>query len=302
MPKPTPWSTLKPSTRTTASSLRVVPLAPAQWFVRMVALLPVALRPGVLLATIIALTWFVFIRRGVPSLWRRTCRGLAVSLDLAIGAALFPEYVLTTARRSRGQAPGAFTRAVGAVAQNMLAAATAFYEHNLPKAPGSVGASKDAKPQPPTATSKPTVKRASEKKFPGVWCLLAVAACAGAWITMDQMSSTEDAKRTLAEGFEYWRDVEAWANVDASRRAAPGDPLAPALVSASYHKRYVHMALRCPESDACAGTVTVRTVTGAIVASRAVELAAESREVITVSLPNRPRSTLEHLHIDIAAP
>jgi hypothetical protein len=302
MLKPTQWSTLKLSTRITVSSLRVVLLAPVQWFVRLIALLPVALRPGVLLATIVALIWFVGIRRGVPGFWRLACRGLAISLNLAVGAALLPEYVLTTARRSRGQEPGALTRAAGTVAQHILAATTTFYERNLPKGPEQSEPSKEPHPhQAPKTTSESAAKRASERRFPWVWCLLAVAACAGAWITMDQMSKTEDAKRTLAEGFEYWRDVEVWANVDSSRRAVPGDPTAPTLVSTSYHTRYVHVALSCPEGDACASTITVRTTTGAVLASRAVELSAESREVITISLPSISHGALEHLHVDVSA-
>lgn len=254
-------------------------LAPAKWFIQLIALLPVALRPGVFLAVILAILWFVLVRRGLPGLWRRAWRGVAVCLDLIVGAMLFPEYVLTSARRSRGQLPGQAARATAPIADRALDAAAALYEANLPKKPG--------KDQP------------SKKKFPWLWCALIIAVCAGAYIAMEQTSRADEARHTLAEVFDYWRDVEDWGEVDPSRRAAPGDPAQPSLTSVSYHRRIAHVALRCPDSDSCLGTVHIRTRAGTSVASQAVEVPAASSRVVTLELVHRPARTLRHLHVEI---
>lgn len=65
--------------------------------------------------------------------------------------------------------------------------------------------------------------------------MLVITACAGFWVIMNELPRTEATKRTFAEGFDYWREVEAWANVGVSRRAAPGDQIAPEVTSVSYH-------------------------------------------------------------------
>ncbi len=265
-------------------------IAPAQWVIQLISLLPVALRPGVFLAVIVSLTWFVFVRRGLPSLWRRACRGVAMTVDLVVGLVLFPEYLLTTSRRSRGEQPGSIALTVAPVAERVLDAAAGLYERSLPKE-----TSKTSSEEASEQASKKTPKR----RFPWAWCALVIAACAGAWIAMDQMAPREEAKRTLAEAFEYWREVEAWADVSPSRRAAPGDPIAPAVVSVSYHRWAVRMALHCPDSNPCRGTVNVRTQSGATLSSKSVELQAEGRRVITVALPHRPATARRHLRVEV---
>jgi hypothetical protein len=254
-------------------------LAPAKWFVQLIALLPVALRPGVFLAVILAILWFVLVRRGLPALWRRAWRGVAVCLDLIVGVSLFPEYVLTSARRSRGQPPGQAARATAPIADRALDAAAALYEANVPKKP---------------ATDQP-----SKKKFPWLWCALIVAVCAGAYIAMEQTSRADEARHTLAEVFDYWRDVEDWGEVDPSRRAATGDPAQPSLTSVSYHRRVVHVALRCVDSNPCVGTVDIRTRAGTTVSRQSIEVPAASSRVATLKLPHRPAASLRHLHVDV---
>jgi hypothetical protein len=270
-----------------------MPIAPAQWLIQLISLLPVALRPGVFLAVVVSLAWFVFVRRGLPSLWRLSCRGVAITVDLAVGLALFPEYLLTTSRRSRGGQPGSMALTVAPVAEHVLHAAAALYERSLPKE-----TSKEASKE----ISEPASKKTPKRRFPWIWCALVIAACAGAWIAMDQMAPGEEAKRTLAEAFEHWRDVEAWADVSPSRRAAPGDPIAPAVVSVSYHRWEVRMALHCPDSNPCKGTVNVRTQSGATLSSKPVELQSEGRRVITVALPHRPANALQHLRVEVDPP
>lgn len=119
---------------------------------------------------------------------------------------------------------------------------------------------------------------------------------------MDQMPPTEEAKRTFAEAFEYWRDVEAWADVNPSRRAAPGDPVAPAVVSITYHWWDVRMALPCPDSNPCTGTVNVLTSSGATLFSKSVELQSDGSEVIALALSHRSARALQHLRVEVAQP
>jgi hypothetical protein len=273
--------------------------APAQWLIQLIALLPVALRPGVFLALVIALIWFVFGYRGLPSVWRRICRGAAIAVDLIVGVVLLPEYLLTTARRTRGGQPGSIALAVSPLAEHVLNAASAVYQRNLPK--------KEVEETPAeasgaSANAKQALKTPPKKRFPWVWCGLAIAVCAGGWIAMDQMSQADQAKRTFADAFEYWREVEAWGEVAPSRRAAPGDPVAPVVVSISYHRWLARMSVRCPSENACAGTVNIRARSRAVLVSKPVELPAEGNEVTTIELPHRSAQTLQHLHVEVAQP
>jgi hypothetical protein len=273
--------------------------APAEWLIQLIALLPDPLRPGVFLAIVMTVLWFVLVRRGLPALWHRMCRGAAITMNVAIGIVLFPEYLLTTARRKRGAAPGAFTRAVGAVAEVGLAAAGSLYKAHPPKAPSrSKGASAPATPAQ-TAGAKPTRPSVRRKRFPWVWCAIVIAALAATVIVMEQLSPQEPAKQTIAEGFEYWRDIEAWGHVDVADRAAPGDPAAPRILSVTYHSRYAHVAVYCPEGDACAGTLTVRTERGRALGRRTLELEPEAREVIALPIATAPAGVLRHLHLDV---
>jgi hypothetical protein len=275
--------------------------APAQRLIQLIALLPVVLRPGVFLALVIALVWFVFVYRGLPSLWRRTCRGAAIAVDLIVGVVLLPEYLLTTARRTRGGQPGSIALAVSPLAEQVLNAASVVYQRNLPKQqaeepPGETSGD-GAK-----AKSKQALKTPPKKRFPWVWCGLVIAVCAGGWIAMDQMSQADEAKRTFADAFEYWREVEAWAEVGPSRRAALGDPVPPVVVSISYHRWLARMSVHCPGENACAGTVNIRARSGAVLVSKSVEVPAEGNEVTTVELPHSSMQALQHLRVEVAQP
>lgn len=275
--------------------------APAQWLIQLIALLPVVLRPGVFLALVIALVWFVFVYRGLPSLWRRSCRGAAITVDLTVGVVLLPEYLLTTARRTRGEQPGSIALVLSPLAEHVLNAASAVYQRNLPKQQAEESPS-----EPPDdsakATSKQALKTSSPKKrFPWVWCGLVIAVCSGGWIAMDQMAQADEAKRTFADAFEYWREVEVWAEVDQSRRAAPGDPVTP-VVRISYHRWLARISVHCPSENVCAGVVSIRTHSGAVLASKPVEVTAGGNEVTSVVLPHRSARVLQHLHVEVTQP
>jgi hypothetical protein len=271
--------------------------APGQWLIQLDAFLPVPLRPGVFIAIVIALLWFVFVRRGLPSLWRSVCRGGAVVLDGVIGVALLPEYLVTSSRRRRGVSPGIVTQLLSPFSEFALARAAALYRYGLPsterEANGSPGSTNDASPK----AAKSTGTRPS-RRLPWFWCCLAVAVFGAYCIIMEELPSTDRAKLTFAEGFEYWRDVEAWANVDEARRAAPGEKIAPTIIGTSYHPRIAHVAVGCPHGVPCDGELTVRTTTGGIVASLPVSLNANSKAVVTISLPRLRPGTLRRLHMD----
>lgn len=276
--------------------------APAQWLIQLIALLPVALRPGVFLALVIALLWFVFVHRGLPSLWRRTCRGVAIAIDFGVGLVLLPEYLLTSERRRRGEEPGSVALALAPLAERILNAAAAVYQRNLPKkkaeTPAATGTSGKGARSTATGASKATSKR----RFPWVSCGLVIVICTGVWIAMDQMAPADEGKRTFADAFEYWREVEAWAEVAPSQRAAPGDPAPPMVTSVSYHRWLVRMAVRCPGDNTCIGTVNIRAGSGPALVSKSLELDAESAQVTTVELPHRPPQALQHLHVEITQP
>jgi hypothetical protein len=274
--------------------------APAEWLIQLIALLPVVLRPGVFLALVIALVWFVFVYRGLPPLWHRICRGAAIAVDLTVGVVLLPEYLLTTARRTRGGQPGSIALVLSPLAEHVLNAASAVYQRNLPKQQAQ---------EPPAetsddslkATSKQALRISPKKRFPWVWCGLVIAICSGGWIAMDQMSQADEAKRTFADAFEYWREVEAWAEVDQSRRAAPGDPVTP-VVRISYHRWLARISLHCPGENVCAGIVNIQARSGAVLTSKPVELPAGGSEVTTVALPHRSARVLQHLHVEVTQP
>jgi hypothetical protein len=276
--------------------------APAQWLIQLIALLPVALRPGVFLALVVALLWFVFVHRGLPSLWRRTCRGAAIAIDFSVGLALLPEYLFTSERRRRGEEPGSVTLAVAPLAEQILNAAAAVYQRNLPKKKADTTAAVGTSGKAAKATASDVSKVTSKRRFPWVSCGLVIVICAGAWIAMDQMAPADEAKRTFADAFEYWREVEAWAEVDPSQRAAPGDPTPPMVISVSYHRWLVRMAVRCPGDSTCVGTVNIRAGAGPALVSKSLELDAESSQVTTVELPHRPPQALQHLHVEVTQP
>jgi hypothetical protein len=170
---------------------------PAQWLVRVVANLPDALRPGVFLAVIIVLLWFLFVRRGLGALWQALCRGAANVVTVVVGLALLPEYATTTARRRRGQPPGRVALVIARPSEMFLDGAASLHERHQEKK-----------------------KRSS--KPPWKLSLLVVVAAAAAWLTMDSLPARDPAKRDLARIYQHWRDIEVWADVDREHRAAPG--------------------------------------------------------------------------------
>jgi len=284
--------------------------APAQWAIQLVALLPVALRPGVLFALVFAIAWLVFVRPGLISLLRSACRAAAFGVNLILALLLRPEYLLTSARREQGSGPGRIALALVPVVEQIQQSMTAVYDRCAPKparnrpaspAQKASGGSTDSQATSSTGPKRSTASSSAAlpRLFP--WALFAVIIVifTAAVIVMEQLSETDQTKATLAEGFEYWREVENWGEVDPSRRADPADPALPVLVSATYHPRLARMSMACPGGRACSATLSIRSRLGKLIASGPIALDAGGHTVTAMSLPRLSGRVLHALHIDI---
>lgn len=235
--------------------------APVKWLINLLSLLPEAIRPGAFVAVLVLIVWFVAIQRGMPNLWHATCRGSARVADLMIGIVLLPEHLMTSSRQRRGQSPGEAVLAISGFADRALDGVAGFYERHQ----------RD---------------RIQWKHPPWLPCLAIVAVCAIPWIVMDRLPMSSEARVELAKAFDLWRDAEAWADVDPSRRAAPGITWAPRPVVASVrrHGRTVGMTLRCRANRRCVGRIILRTSSGKRLNSRVVNVKAGSFATVHMHL------------------
>lgn len=232
--------------------------APLKWLVQLIAWLPDLLRPGVFLAAIVLLVWFVAVQRGLPNLWHAICRGAARLIDMIVGVALLADYLMTTARQKRGEPPTEVVLAMGSVAERVLDGAAGFYDQHQ----------RDA---------------IEWKPVPWIPCVVIVAICAIPWMVMDRLPASSPFKQDLADAFDRWRDVEAWADVDPSRRAAPGIEWSPRPVVAGHprqHGTVVGVTLRCPAAERCAGRIILRTAAGQRLHSRLVVVRQKAFETV----------------------
>lgn len=224
--------------------------APLKLLVQIIAWLPDLLRPGVFLAAIVLIVWFVAIQRGLPNLWHAVCRGGARLVNLIVGIVLLPDYLMTTARQKRGESPSEAVLAMGGVAERALDGAARFYERH----------------QRDPIEWKPV---------PWIPCVAIVVICAVPWVVMDRLPASSVVKQDLAKAFDRWRDVEAWADVDPSRRAAPGIEWAPRPKATGHSRQHggiVGVTLRCPVDERCQGRVILRTASGKRLHSRLVDV------------------------------
>jgi hypothetical protein len=237
--------------------------APFKSVVQTIALLPDALRPGVFAALVVLVLWFVFVQRGLPSLWHALCRGTARLLDALVGLLLLPDYLLAGARHRRRDPLSPWQLAAGQVAERLLDFLAALYERHV-------------------------VDAMSWRKPPWKTCVAVVVVCAGAWVTMDRLPVTNEAKRSLADTFEGWREVEAWADVDSDRRAKAGMPPLPRPVVAQVQRGRgtLAVALRCPYPRPCRGRMTLRTPAGARALARPVRVGSRRRKTVRVVMPH----------------
>lgn len=247
--------------------------APLMWVVRAISVLPAAIRPGVFLSLVGLVLWLLVVRWGIAGTWNAACRGFAYLVNLVLGLVLLPEYAVTRSRRRRGQAPWPVAVAAGHVTDQVRASAVALYDRHPPPA----GRSR----RPP-------------------WSLLLCLALVPTllWLVMHTLSVTTEAKYSLSDLFQHWRDVEAWADVPPDRRAARGAPTEPrpAIASAARHGDEVRVRLRCLRTRPCVATLVARGRSGDAVASKFVAVpAGHSREqMLTV-----PRGTLGPLEVHV---
>jgi hypothetical protein len=252
--------------------------APLKWLIGLSAWLPDVLRPGVFLAALVLIVWFVAVQRGLPNLWHALCRGSARLVDLVVGLILLPDYLTTTAKQKRGEAPGEAVLMIGGVAERVLDGAAGFYERH----------------QREPIEWKPV---------PWIPCLAIVVVCAIPWVVMERLPASSEARVQLAKAFDRWRDVEAWADVDSSRRADPGIswPPRPRAASVREHGTVVGVTLRCRADERCVGRIILRGGSGEKLHSRLVSVRAGSFATVHMHLSRaqaRQRTTVRVARAD----
>ena len=246
------------------------------FLVQAVSWLPEALRPGVFIAMVILVLWFVLIRRGLSEVWGAICRGAARAIDLGLGAVLRVEYVITTRRRRRGVAPPRWAFALAGVSGALEDCAAGLYQRGLRRGQDDAanGSAKDGKAKGEEASAartaeKPEGKQAlPRRQSPIPWrlCAAIVAASAAAWITMTQLSEASIVRYRLSQAVDPWRDVEEWAGASSDRGPSP------ALVRWRRHAALVNVRLACASTNGCHGWVLLKNRDEAVIAVHYVEM------------------------------
>ena len=235
--------------------------------VQAISWLPEALRPGVFVAVVILLLWFIVIRRGLPEAWRATCRGTARALDLSLGAVLRIEYTITTARRRRGEAPPRWAFAFAGVSGTLEDCAARLYQRNVRRTQDGA-ADSSAKGEKATSEKAKVKTVPPRRKSPTPWrlCAAIVVISTAAWITMTQLSETSIVRYRISQAFDPWRDVEEWAGASSDRDTPP------TLVRFRRHPALVNTRLVCESTNGCHGWVLLKGNKEAIVAVHYVEM------------------------------
>jgi hypothetical protein len=226
------------------------------WLVQAVSWLPEALRPGVFVVIVILLLWFVLIRRGLPEAWRATCRVAARAIDLSIGAVLRIEYLITSARRRRGEGPPRWAFALAGVSETLEDCAARLYHGNRARAKEDA-ANHPAKGEKVEAK---TTGRPRKPPPPGRLCTAIIVISTAAWIAMSQLSPTSIPRYRISQAFDPWRDVEEWAGAASDRETQP------ILVRTRRHPGLVNTRLVCKSVTGCRGWALLKGKNGALVA------------------------------------
>lgn len=242
------------------------------FLVQAISWLPEALRPGVFVAVVVLLLWFIFIRRGLPEAWRATCRGTARAIDVSLGAVLRIEYTITTSRRRRGEAPPRWAFALAGVSGTLEDCAAGLYQRNVRRAEG--GAAEGLAKGEKATGGKPVGEKEKMKGLPPLrqspipWrlCAAIVVISSGAWITMTQLSEASIVRYRISQAFDPWRDVEEWAGASSDRDAPP------TLVRFRRHPSLVNARLACESTKGCHGWVLLHGNKEALVAVHYVEM------------------------------
>lgn len=251
-------------------------LAPVQWLVNVVSLLPDLLRPGVFVGLVLLIAWFVFVQRGLPNLWHALCRGATRSIDAIVGIVLLPDYLTTTARQKRGQEPAPAVLTVGGVAERVLEGAGGLYQRHL---------------------REPI----EWKPLPWKPLAIVVVVVTVPWALMELTSPKSVVREELAQAYEVWRDVEDWADVGASRRAAPGVvwPPRPQPLSSRHRGRRVGVTVRCRSDERCKGRLILRSGAGRRLHTRAVSVRPGAVSTVHMRL-SREEAGVNHILVRVA--
>lgn len=239
-------------------------LTPVQWLVQLIAVAPDLLRPGLFVALVLVALWIAFVQRALPDIWHALCRLSARLVDGLVGLLLLPDYLTTTARQEQGQEPPQAVLVLGRFAERVLDGAGALYERH----------------QRPPIEWKP---------FPWLPVLIVAAVATVPWAVMEITSPRSAVRQELAQAFGVWRDVEAWAGVAASRRAAPGVswPPRPRVMRIGRHGRAVSVKIRCRVNRRCQGRLILRNGAGKRLNTRKVSIRPHHTATVRMRLPRR---------------
>jgi hypothetical protein len=209
--------------------------------VQAVAGLPELVRPGVFLALVFIVVWFILVQRAMVPIWRFTVRGLARLIDGIVGVVLRLEFTITTARRRHGRPAARWALVLGEATDAILDRAASLHERHEHTA-------------------------ITWRRPPWKPCVVIVLLCTGAWLTMEHLSANSIAKYRLAQAFGPWRDLEAWADAGSGRGTSP-------RVLGTHRRRgMMSVRVRCRGQDRCRGWIVLRARSGAVVSSRYLEM------------------------------
>jgi hypothetical protein len=238
-----------------------VSFSPTQWPVQVLSVLPEALRVGALISLVVLLGWFVA-KGGIPVAWSAFCRWGAVAVDAVLGLVLLVEYRSTSARRRRGEPPLHALVTLSQASARLIDRAARLHDAHA-EARRSVG------------------------RMPWKVCLSLLVASVAAWVVMDRVPADSRVSYELSRAWERWRDVEAWADVPAGRRAerGPGLPVPlPALTGTRRTGPTIRVGVACEANDPCSGRLIVRSGGGRLLLIRRVHVAPDGYEVLLVGL------------------
>jgi hypothetical protein len=193
---------------------------PTRQLVGAAAWFPEAFGPGVFALLLLTVFWLLTTRG--RQLWDHACRAVAVTVDLAVGCLLLPEYVVTSTRRRSGQAPGAATRVTGDVFERVLDGAVTLYaRHDAPDAhavmalvtPPLPGGHRSPPPPVPLPATRPGRPGSGPTQRPFPWRLAAIVVLVpvAAWVLRDQ-APTSPMADWVDRAWSYWADLEAWSH------------------------------------------------------------------------------------------
>ncbi len=235
--------------------------------IRAISVLPEAVRPGVSLVLAGLVLWLVLVRRGWGDVWDAACRGVARGADFCLGAVLWVEYKITAGRRKRELAPYRWAFGLSRATDPLEGLIARTYRaHEKPAGLPVAAKSVPSAPSSGAAAQKPGKTRARPPRPSVPWrlCLLVLVGVTAAWVTMGQLSPASQARYRISQGFDPWRDVEEWAEVDSDRHPKP------VVLRSRRHHALLNVRLACNAEGGCTGWVLLESKARGLVAVRYV--------------------------------